>query len=221
MKVSLLISIAICSASSAAQQNLPVLHPTFTTIGTLHDTTVNWQAAGSPNGRFVAYTSTAGDFRLFDANSGRSTVIGGAMKWESWPSWSPKGDMVFFTYVNDSHDASVYAIDLDPSTGIPRDTPRRVTIEGGINASASPDGKWVAYNRTDNDANPITDLLVVPSQGGASRKLVTAHLAMPTRWSPDGKWIYYVAAGPTSAFPDGSAAFDIYRVPSGGGTPQR
>lgn len=111
-------------------------------------------------------------------------------------------------------------MDIDPASGVPRSRPRRVTVNGGINASFSPDGKWLAYNRTDDDTHPLTDLLVVPAAGGVARRLITANLAMPTQWSPDGRWIYYVVEGPKSAFADGSAEFDTYRIRTDGSTPQ-
>ena len=212
---------SIAASSSAQQSKLPVLHPRFTTLGTVTDTTVNWQAAASPNGRFVAYTSSYGDLRLYDVRTKRSSVLSSAMKWTGWPAWSQNSDVIVFTYWNEAGEPSVYAVDVDPNTGAARGTPRRITVNGGTNPSPSPDGKLIAYNRTDDDNKPVTDLLLVPATGGAPRTVVTAWLAAPTRWSPDGRWIYYVLEGPQSAFADGSAEFDTYRARTDGSSPQR
>lgn len=210
MKSAILITAAICiTVSASAQAPLPVLHPKFINLGTLTDTIVNWQAAASPNAKFIAFTSTVGDLRLFNTQTKRSTVIAPSSMWASWPSWARSGSTITFSHDEDRK-ASVFAIDVDPNSGAVRGNPRRVTLNGGVNSAMSPDGKWVAYNRADND--DATDLLLVPLSGGSPVKVVTAKLAMPTRWSPDGRWIYYVAAGPQAAFPDGSAEYDTYRI---------
>ena len=208
-------------ASLSVPSKLPVIHPTFTTLGTVTDTVVNWQAAASPNGRFVLYTSNYGDLRLYDVRSRRATVIAPSSTWAFWPTWSPTGDVVAFSHENENGEAAIFTIEIDPNTGVAKGTPRRVTVNGGVNPSFSPDGKWIAYNRTDSDRDPQTELLLIPSNGGAPRTLARGELAMPTKWSPDGRWIYYIVGGARSAFPDGSREFDVYRVRIDGSSSER
>jgi Tol biopolymer transport system component len=70
----------------------------------------------------------------------------------------------------------------------------------GVDANPcwSPDGRWIAFTRRDeegpSDWQVLTEIFVVPSAGGAARKLTSesdqvAHSELA--WSPDGRWIAY------------------------------
>ena len=84
------------------------------------------------------------------------------------------------------------------------ETPRRigrVSRDGGVvrmlsygDASdafpdISPDGRWVAFTRTEHDAERI---YVGPVEGGKARLLTQSPGALP-RWSPDGRSIAFAA----------------------------
>jgi hypothetical protein len=73
--------------------------------------------------------------------------------------------------------------------------------------SWSPDGRWLAFDATIGDR---TDIHVVPSSGGAVRRLTEgpAHEIDP-EWSRDGRWIYFSS--------DQSGRSAIWRMPAGGG----
>ena len=58
----------------------------------------------------------------------------------------------------------------------------------------SPDGRWIAYVRTDEPYDQ-PDLFVVPAAGGVKRNLTAEFDRVPRRprWSPDSRWIYFSA----------------------------
>jgi TolB protein len=84
------------------------------------------------------------------------------------------------------------------------ETPRRigrVPVEGGapqmldFGAASdafpdiSPDGKWIAFTRTDPDAERV---YIAPAAGGIARLLTKSPGTVP-RWSPDGRHIAFGA----------------------------
>jgi len=92
----------------------------------------------------------------------------------------------------------------------------------------SPDGKWIAYvtastafqesKYKDISADRNTDIMIIPADGGAPRKL-TANPGADTNpeWSPDGGAIAYLASGDASSW---AAKTDLMVIPVQGGTPR-
>lgn len=86
--------------------------------------------------------------------------------------------------------------------------------------SISPDGKWVVFSVTEpsyNDKESVTDLWVVPSDGSAKPRKITAMKAGESdpAWSPDSKRIAF------SAKRDGDEQSQIYILDMTGGEAQR
>jgi dipeptidyl aminopeptidase/acylaminoacyl peptidase len=86
--------------------------------------------------------------------------------------------------------------------------------------SVSPDGKWVVFSVTEpsyNDKESVTDLWVVPSDGSAKPRKVTAMKAGESDpvWSPDSKRIAF------SAKRDADEQSQIYILDMTGGEAQR
>jgi dipeptidyl aminopeptidase/acylaminoacyl peptidase len=104
-------------------------------------------------------------------------------------------------------------------------------LTGFTQAAWSPDGKKVAYQAAAPDGN--LDVYVIPvdastrdiSTGTAIRLTADAAADGWPAWSPDGKTIYYVNDGAQSGQTVEAGGFsptqEIWRVPAGGGTPQR
>jgi serine/threonine protein kinase/Tol biopolymer transport system component len=100
---------------------------------------------------------------------------------------------------------------LLPLTG---GTPRTFLSEHTVNVAWSHDGTQLVYfTYDDGDA-----LFVADRTGGNARQILISnkgdHNHFPA-WSPDGQWIYY--AHSIQAI----AEFDVWRIPSSGGTPER
>lgn len=88
--------------------------------------------------------------------------------------------------------------------------------------AVSPDGKQLAYFRS-GEVNGTNGLFVLPSEGGTPKLLVEA---LDSRgviaWSPDGRQLVYAIPSASSAgSTPAKIQFEIWRVPSQGGVPQR
>ena len=70
-------------------------------------------------------------------------------------------------------------------------TPRKITSDGGIYATWSPDGRWIAYHHS-----PYTEdaALAVISPEGSEPRILLRHDSSSTiyaAWAPDSKTVYY------------------------------
>jgi Tol biopolymer transport system component len=93
--------------------------------------------------------------------------------------------------------------------------PQRVFLhEQAVNATWSPDGKQVVYF-TWAAGDPLT---ITDATGGNPRELWIdpkgEHNHFPA-WSPDGRWIYFANGS------QASTEYDVWRIPSAGGQPER
>lgn len=148
----------------------------------------------SPDGRWIAF-STSGDsgggLWLVPAEGGQAIRLTQG-HWDDGPVWFPSGDRIAFRSDRPARggDAGSYVMSLaiDPETGQPTGPPRQVSIERCFAwLDVSPDGEWIAFSGW---AGPRHAILVVPSDGGASRIVATAMTSRPV-WAADGKSIYY------------------------------
>lgn len=136
---------------------------------------------------------------------------------ETLPRISPDGKTIAFTSKrNGGHDLFVVPID----GGIPK----QITFHSAFEALCdwSPDGKRVLFVSNRDVDSGRTDLYEMDIKGGTPRR-ITRDGASEGSYSPDGKSVVYVR-GFIGIYWDnykGSANFDIYTVPTAGGTPNR
>lgn len=76
----------------------------------------------------------------------------------------------------------------------------------------SPDGKWLAVSCHAKGAHE-PDIYVIPTQGGAARRVTYQPVSYFRGWSPDGKTILFASKH--------GANTQIYAVPSTGGAPRQ
>jgi Tol biopolymer transport system component/C-terminal processing protease CtpA/Prc len=133
--------------------------------------------------------------------------------WLRYPSISPDGKTIAFTYRGD-----IYTV---PSTG---GEARALTLHEAHDVMPvwSRDGKTIAFA---SDRHGNFDVFVIPSEGGTATRL-TFHSAgeMPYTFTPDGKSVLFGAARQDDAthrqYPTGSQP-EVYSVPVTGGRVQQ
>ena len=124
---------------------------------------------------------------------------------QTYPSFSPDGNMVAFQWGGEKNDNSdIYITTLGPNA-----VPLRLTTNPAPDyyPAWSPDGATIAFQRLVS-AN-FLDLMIIPALGGAERKLAEfptlagSFGSIPT-WSSDSKWLIVPARAP-----DGMALFRV------------
>jgi Tol biopolymer transport system component len=111
---------------------------------------------------------------------------------ELFPSFSPDGRRVVFTWQRSGHNSrDIYV------KAVGAGEPLQLTAHPGREAypTFSPDSRWVAFRRL-NDASGRMEIFVVADSGGSERKIGDVSPFGPLElhspflaWTPDGKWL--------------------------------
>ena len=156
------------------------------------------EPSASPDGKLIAFTSTRdGVSRIWLKQlegGGEQPLTEGP---DSRPRFAPDGASVLYIH-DDGQALSAYRIALVGGQ------PRRVLADV-VEADISPDGRRVAFVRTQRKANiVIRDELGVASADGREERILLNRpggLLKGARWSPDGRRLAAVAAGLQLAVP--------------------
>lgn len=125
-----------------------------------------------------------------------------ATGWEDGPEFSPDGDQVAYTWNRtenpENNDWHIYLKSIGPGK------PLRLTAGPGWYPAWSRDGRVIAFLRFRDSAE---DIYVVPSLGGAARKVSEGFAVSKISWSPDGRFI--AAAAITRSEPSSLYLVDV------------
>ena len=102
---------------------------------------------------------------------------------QSWPSFSPEGDRVAFSWDGPKRDNVDIYVKL-----IGEDVPVRLTKDPAPDRfpAWSPDGRWIAFLRI--LPGEKSGLFLIPSVGGAERKLIEV-TGGRISWHPSSRWL--------------------------------
>ena len=170
----------------------------------------------SPDGKWIAFSSKrTGNYDVFvmpleGGEPRQVTFHSGA---DLVTDWSPDGKRLLLTTSRDPspHGFDVYEID---AAGGPA---RRITTDGGRDASYGPDGKTVVYVRgfntifqDDYEGSAAYDVYVTDTSGALPRRLTdTAFNEMNPCVSADGKTVWYLA--------ETKGSYNVFASPIDGG----
>jgi dipeptidyl aminopeptidase/acylaminoacyl peptidase len=96
----------------------------------------------------------------------------------------------------------VWALPLDPRTGVAAGPEHRLSGNSGDVPSIAPDGQWVAFAR--DDSTGVGQSVVVVSIRGETERVVAPALPSSVaniRWTPDGKTLYIGVNPPVACVP--------------------
>jgi Tol biopolymer transport system component/serine/threonine protein kinase len=155
------------------------------TIATHHS--FLWAPSFSPDGRDIAFARTEADgswhIWTMSLDGGTPRQITSSRRPEIYPRYTPDGSAILF---------STWGLEPRRIWRVPRDGGRAVALtpvrgEHDEYADMSPDGRWLAFARTEEGK---THVYIAPAAGGEARRVTESSSTTP-RWSPDGQWIAF------------------------------
>jgi serine/threonine protein kinase/Tol biopolymer transport system component len=168
-------------------------------------------AAISPDGRFVAFLSDReGTLHIWLKQVGTGPFLNLTPGADDQRDRGPVRSVGFSGDGSEIWDHGGNRMKLRPLTG---GAPRVFLSDHAVNVAWSLDGRQLVYFTDHGDP-----LFVADGTGGNPRQIYVGkegdHHHFPA-WSHDGRWIYY--AGSTQSLTE----YDVWRIPSSGGTPER
>jgi len=183
-------------------------------VTTISDVATFLEPTISPEGKriAVAYADSNGfpEVWVFDLARGANTRLTFDPSTHAFMIWTPDGKKIIYSSARTGH-LDIYSKSADGSGS------EEVVLqdEGGKSwKSISPDGRYLAYQRTDPAGKTAEDIWVLPLFG--DRKpfpiVQTPFLDLTPAISPDGKWLAYAS--------DENRTREVYITPFPGGGPK-
>ena len=168
-----------------------------------------YNAAISPNGKFLAYSDPRGVFlRALDTEESHPLSIPEGFRVHGL-SWLPDGAHLLVAAVNGPMERpSLWNVSI---WGGP---PKKIA-ERSESGSASPDGKTIALLRSNWFSR--TDLYLTNAEGNQERKVaeISGYVFAPPAWSPDGLRLAYPKAISWPGYSDEKVELESYELKSG------
>ncbi len=181
-----------------------------------------YDPALSPDGSKIAFSGNDGlappSVWVFDIKSGSRSRLSFGDKHEGFefPSWSPKGDKLLYTVLNNM-DAEIQMKNANGSSGV-------TILTKGAYGTLSPDGKILMYSQLDSDSTSSIRAKWLDGSGKESVLYKGKVRMLQTSISPDGRYMAYTSdeTGRSEIyvrhFPDGEGQWEI--TTEGGRSPQ-
>jgi Tol biopolymer transport system component/serine/threonine protein kinase len=176
------------------------------------DVEEDFMSSWSPSGREIAYYSFHEghrEIRVMPAEGGAGRRVVALPRDQRSPGWSPDGMRLVFSS-DETGSMELYMVGRNSDSTWR--AAQRLTFEGGAAGRWSPDGRNIAFIRSDG-------IWVLTVRGRKSQPLLQIKdpLAEPVpellQWSPDGRTLYYKAF-------DSEGRSSIWALPAKGGTPR-
>ncbi len=157
-----------------------------------------YQPALSPDGSKLAFaleSNGVGDIWVLDLARHTKTRVTFGPQYSDWPIWWPDGKSIVFDYGSSSNGDTLYRQNADGTGSKEKllDTPGITEIP----FSVSPDGRYLAYMRSDPKSSTGLDIWVLPmfpDKSGEQKPfpaVATNFTDVAPSFSPDGKWLAY------------------------------
>jgi Tol biopolymer transport system component len=212
-KLALLAALSATAALSFAGPK-----PKKTLLFTLKDHTAR-DPAVSPDGRRIYFAQDTLQFYMYDRTTRRlSPVLGNMPGIDATLAVSPAGDrLAFARRAEGGGEHQLWIVSLDPNTGLPNATPRRVSVLAAVGAAFSPDGKSIAFATPTAASKTSMNVVVVPANGGPERVIAENQGDIwPIMWyKPDS-----ISYGSSFDETKTSLKSGLFRVGVSGGKPQ-
>jgi hypothetical protein len=150
------------------------------------------------------YLAAPGEVRLYTHVQRASTVVVPGIAWDF--AVAPTHDVIVYTRGGPGRtERFVWAVALDPQTGLAKGAEYRLSRNQGDVPSPSPDAKWVAFAR-DDTKGVGQSVVVVPIRGGPEREIAGPFTTSidHIRWTPDGKSLFFGLNPPVACVPEWS-----------------
>ncbi len=160
------------------------------------DAATDAQPIWSPDGRRIAFTSNrTGAYNLHvrpSDGSGTDARFGPPVNDKAPTDWSMDGRWVLYYEVHPTTGLDVWALDMEATDRPPRAV--AVTPADELQASFSPDGRWLAYQ---TNASGRYEVIVQPFDDVGGKWQVSTAGGVSPRWRADGRELYFLAPDAT------------------------
>jgi len=152
--------------------------------------------AWSPDGKNIAFSSTRGEqadlYTKPADGSGEEKLLLKTDAPKVVDGWTRDGRFLLFNSNGTGYD--IWAL---PFTGEAKPVPLLQTPFVEVQATVSPDGRWLAYTSDESAGYEVYVRPFTPTapSGTGAKWLVSKGGGLGARWRPDGKALYYVSTG--------------------------